>query len=235
MPQKSRTPRPPKVQAPKTRPHGPKTRVSAPTASDRNTRYLLGALAGAGVIALVIVLIVIATGRGGSSRPSRADVAAALKAAGFSFKTVKGDTAGHHVTSLNAKIKYDTFPPSSGTHYFEPAVWGFYTDGAVNPIQAVHNLEHGGIVMWWGDKVPESTIDQLRGFYNESPNAMLGTELKGLGNRIALSAWVADKTGIHGEVAIGRRFDEKAYKTFRDAYRGEGPEKIPVDFNKPGT
>ena len=64
---------------------------------------------------------------------------------------------------------------------------------------------------------------------------MLGTELNGLGNRIALSAWVADKTGIHGEVAIGRRFDEKAYKTFRDAYRGEGPEKIPVDFNKPGT
>jgi hypothetical protein len=235
VPQKSRTPRPPKVQAPKTRPHGPKAKAGAPAPSDRNTRYLLFALAGAGVIALAIVAVVLATAGGGSSRPSRAEVAAAMKAAGFSFKTVKGDTAGHHVTSLKAKIKYDTFPPSSGTHYYQPAVWDFYTDDAVNPIQAVHNLEHGGIVMWWGPKVPESTIEQMRSFYNESPNAMLGTQLKGLGDRIALSAWVQDKTGIHGEVAIGHRFDEKAFKAFRDAFRGEGPEKIPVDFNKPGT
>ncbi len=234
MPQKSRTPRPPKVQAPKTRPHGPKTRVGAPTARDRNTRYLLAGLGGIGVIALVIVLIVLATGGGGSDRPTRAEVAAAMKAAGFSFKTVTAAPA-KHVTSLKAKVKYNTTPPSSGTHYAEPAVWDFYTDQPVPTILAVHNLEHGGIVIWWGEKTPEATIEQLRAFYNESPDAMLGTQLKGLGTKVALSAWVADKTGVHGEVAVGPRFDDKAFTTFRDAFRGLGPERFNVSDLKPGT
>jgi uncharacterized protein DUF3105 len=194
---------------------------------------MLYALGGAGVIALLIVLIVIATA-GGSGGPARADVVKAMKAAGCSYKTVKGDTAGHHVNELTAKIKYNTFPPSSGTHYVEPAVWDFYTD-PVNPIQAVHNLEHGGIVIWWGEKTPASTIEQLREFYNESPVSMLGTPIKGLGSKVALTAWDKDKSGVHGEVAVCPRFDKTAFETFRDAFRGKGPEGVPMSVNQPGT
>src|SRR5438552_85377 len=82
--------------------------------------------------------------------------------------------------------------PSSGTHYYIPAVWDFYTDPA-NPIQVVHNEEHGGVIIWWGEKVPQSTIAQLRRFYDEQPVSVLGTPIKGLGSKIALTAWTKGK------------------------------------------
>ena len=200
---------------------------------------MLYALGGSGVILLAIVVIVIATaGGGGGSSMNVAAVQKAMAAAGCTFKSVKGDSAGHHVTSLNAKIKYNTFPPSSGTHYYIPAVWDFYTDPA-NPIQVVHNEEHGGVIIWWGEKVPQSTIAQLRRFYDEQPVSVLGTPIKGLGSKIALTAWTKGKDGIHGRVATCSKFDQKAFATFRDTFRGHGPENVPGGINpsqnQPGT
>ncbi len=194
-------------------------------------RMMLYALAGSGVVVLAAVVIFLVVSGGGSGSSS---VASALEAAGCTFKTVKGDAAGHHVSSLDAKVKYNTFPPSSGSHYSQPAVWDFYTD-PVNPVQVVHNEEHGGMVIWWGQRVPQSTIDQLRRFYDEDPVSMLGTPIKGLGDKVALTAWTADSDGIHGRVATCPRFDEKAFKAFRDAFRGKGPEGVPMSTNQPGT
>jgi hypothetical protein len=64
---------------------------------------------------------------------------------------------------------------------------------------------------------------------------------KSLGDRIALTAWTGDpakyyRNGYYGigHVAICPRFDEKAFKKFRDAYRGKGPEGISLSFDKPG-
>ena len=71
---------------------------------------------------------------------------------------------------------------------------------------------------------------------------MVGTPIAGLGNKIALTAWTGDpakyyKNGYYGvgQSAICPQFDEKAFTTFRDAYRGKGPEGIPLSSNKPGT
>ena len=36
-----------------------------------------------------------------------------------------------------------------------------------------------------------------------------------------------------GHIAICPKFDETAFKTFRDAFRGEGPEGIPESSNTP--
>jgi hypothetical protein len=226
---KARTPRPP-VQAPKTR-----TGPGREGTSERNARLMMYALAGSGVVVLVgvIAFLALASGGGGGGSDDKG-VAQAMTAAGCTYKVVKGDTAGHHVTSLSAKIKYNTFPPSSGTHYYVPAVWDFYTD-PVNPIQVVHNEEHGGVILWWGPKVPASTIEQLRRFYDEDPVSMLGTPIAGLGDKVAVTAWTSDSDGIHGRVAICPRFDENAFTKFRDAFRGEGPEGIPEEANQPGT
>jgi len=193
---------------------------------------MLYGLAGTGVVVLAAVIVFIAVAAGGGSGDK--NVVDAMKKAGCTYKVVKGDSAGHHVTSLNAKIKYNTFPPSSGTHYYQPAVWDFYTD-PVNPIQVVHNEEHGGVIIWWGPDVPESTIEQLRNFYNEDPVSMFGTPIAGLGKKIALTAWTSDSDGIHGRVATCTRFDEKAFTAFRDAFRGKGPEGVPMEANQPGT
>ena len=157
-----------------------------------------------------------------------------MKAAGCTVQNVTA-TSRKHVTSLSAKVKYNTTPPSNGSHYFSPAIWDFYTEPA-KPLQVVHNMEHGGVVIWWGDKVPSSTVERMRAFYNESPDGMVGTPLASLGNKVAITAWTAPAGGTGtGHAAVCTSFDEDAFATFRDAYRGEGPERFPVDQLRPGT
>jgi len=225
---KSRTPPPPRrpVQAPQRR---SSTSPQAPT--DRR-RLLLPILFGiSGIILVFVVIGVLTLFNGGDS--SEASAATALRAAGCTVQAAKASSR-KHVTSLDAKIKYNTTPPSNGSHYFSPAIWDFYTTPA-NPIQVVHNAEHGRVILWWGNKVPSSTVDKLHAFYNESPNGMLGTPYPALGNKVAITAWTAPSGGTgEGHVAVCTTFDEDAFKKFRDAFRGKGPERFPVDSLAPG-
>ena len=188
--------------------------------------------AASGVVALGVVIGVILVTRDGE--PSNVAVATAMRTAGCTLKTARA-LSRQHVTSLDAKVKYNTDPPSSGSHYYQPAFWDFYTTPA-NPVQVVHNQEHGGVIMWWGSKVPQATVDKLHAFYNSSPNGMLGTPYASLGNKVALTAWTSPAGGLgHGHVAVCPTFDEKAFTAFRDAYRGKGPERYPLDTETPGS
>jgi len=188
-------------------------------------------LIGAAIVVLGIVIAVIALTRGDGGST---DVATAMRDAGCTLKTAKASSR-KHVSSLDAKVKYNTDPPSNGSHYIQPAVWDFYTTAA-DPIQVVHNEEHGGVVLWWGDKVPPATVDELRTFYNESPNGMVGTPYASLGSKVAITGWTAPSGGMgEGHAAVCPTFDEDAFAAFRDAYRGKGPERYPLDAEKPGT
>ena len=232
MAKKTRTPAPPRpVQAPQRRGKGGAKR----SAADNRSKWLLIAFAASGVLGLAAVAAVIAlTNSGGGGTANAADIPTTLQAAGCTFKTVKA-TGRQHVASLDAKIKYNTKPPSNGNHYFSPATWGFYASAA-NPVQVVHNEEHGGVIIWWGDKVPQATIDKLHDFYSSSPNGMLGTPYPTLGDKIALTAWTAKEGGIgQGRVAICSAYNEKAFTAFRDAFRGKGPERYPMDTLTPGA
>jgi Protein of unknown function (DUF3105) len=228
---KTRTPAPPRpVQAPQRRSKGGKGE-----ATDNRSKWMLIAFAVSGVVGLAVVAAIIALTSGGSGGTANAaEVPTTLQAAGCTFKTVKA-TGREHVTSPDAKIKYNTSPPSNGNHYVSPATWGFY-GSAANPIQVVHNEEHGGVIIWWGDKVPQSTIDKLHDFYSSSPNGMLGTPYPTLGNKIALTAWTAKEGGLgQGRLAICGSYNEKAFTAFRDAFRGKGPERFPLDTLAPGA
>jgi hypothetical protein len=232
MAKKTKTPPPPRrVQASRTRTDG----------GDRRTRMWLYAAAASGLIALAVVLgFVFARGGGGK------DVAALMQKANCSFKTVdafvpKGQPV--HVDSLTKNLKWNTFPPSNGQHYPAWAVWGFYTE-PVNPRMVVHNLEHGGIVLWWGPDVPQKTVDALSSFYDKEPTGLFGTPLAGLDGKVAVSAWTGDPTrygrdGYYGQghVAVCPSYGaatEKAFLAFRDAYRGKGPEGVPLSADAPG-
>jgi len=201
-------------------------------------------LASVGVIAGVVLIGIILASGGSSS-----DAKAAMLAAGCTYKDVKPlppkkDPTNYHadVPTLTTSTKglWSTDPPSAGGHYGLWAVWGFYRQ-PVNPRQVVHNEEHGAVVMWWGPKVPASTVDQLQAFYNKSSDGMFGTPYPSLGNKIALTAWTGDPNAYYvnhnygiGHIAICPTFDEKAFAAFRDAYRGKGPEGIPLANDKQG-
>jgi hypothetical protein len=228
---KTRTPPPPRrpVQSPQRR-----ASKTERTPQDRRRMMLLVLFAASGIIALGVVIAVIMLVGGGGGSSSGESVASEMRAAGCTVQTAAAKSR-KHVTSLDAKIKYNTDPPSNGSHYITPAIWDFYPTPA-NPIQVVHNEEHGGVILWWGDKVPASTVDKLRAFYSSSPDGMLGTPLASLGNKVAITAWTAPQ-GENGEghAAVCPTFDEKAFEAFRDAYRGKGPERFPVDSLTPGT
>jgi hypothetical protein len=248
MAKKSRTPPPPRrpVQA-------PKRRVDSRTADDRRRLLLLVAFAAAGLVALAVVIGLIAlsggTNNASSADSSDASVTAAMQKVGCTVTNVKPviwEKTKTHVPSLDTKVTWNTYPPAAGSHYPVPAVWGFYTD-PVDPIRVVHNEEHGGVVLWWGPQAPQSQIDLMRDFYNEDPVSMFGTPVgtiagKSLGSKVAITAWTGDvshytKNGDYGiaHAAVCPRFDESAFKKFRDAYKGKGPEGIPMSANQPGT
>jgi hypothetical protein len=223
MAKKSRTPPPPK------RTQGPRRRTDSgrPVGpNDRRNRLILYGLAISGVIALVAVFAVFALAGGDSG--NRADsVASAMKAAGCTFKTYPEQARSPHYTSLkpNNPMKYNSFPPTSGKHYYIPVIWGIY-DNPVEPYAAIHNLEHGGVIIQYGNKVPASEIQKIREFYQEDANAMLVAPYPALGDTIALRAWT--------HLAKCKRFDQDAFATFRDKLRYQAPEKFPPDQLEPG-
>jgi hypothetical protein len=238
---KSRTPTPPRpVQAPKRR-----ESTSRPAFSLGNRNVIYWGLAGVGVVTVIAVVAAVVLGGGGGSGSS-ASVAKAMSAAGCTFVTKPvlppkdGKNFHNDAPTPTTKVKWSTFPPSGGGHYQLWAVWGFYQQ-PVPPDQVVHNEEHGGVVMWWGPKVPQSEVQKLASFYQTSPGGMFGTPLAGLGDKIALTAWTGDPNRYYrnhyygvGHLATCSKFDEKAFTTFRDAFRGKGPEGIPLSADQPG-
>jgi hypothetical protein len=239
---KVRTPPPPrKVQAPQRR-HDPRSPLL-----DRNRLYILLGITGVAAVAVAIGLAVALTKGGGGH--SDAKTLALMRAAGCTTSVTKASPPSQHIRTANQHVDYDTFPPVSGFHNPTPAIWGNYSQ-PVDPRQAVHNEEHGGIVIWYGAGISAATRDEITKFYEESPNGMLVTPLatsdpnvrypkhRPLGSRVALTAWVTpanDPLAGQDVIAICPGFDEKAFKAFRDTFRGRGPERVPVSSNRPGT
>src|SRR5262245_4836745 len=221
MAKKAKTP-PPPVQAPKRR----DTKSSGLGAVPR-WALVVAALVAAGIV--VGVVFAVSGGGGGGGGTADEKVAAAMKAAGCTFKSVKpyppknGTNFHDDSPTLTSKVRWSTDPPSAGGHYQLWAVWNFYR-APINPRKVVHNEEHGGMILWWGPKVPSSTVDKLEAFYRESPNSMLGTPYPSLGNKIAFTAWTGDPARYYrdgyygiGHIAICPTFDEDAATAFRDA------------------
>lgn len=202
----------------------PKRRYEPTTAGFSRTAKLTAAAVGIAVVAAIAIGI--AATRGGSGGSSNADVAKKLSTAGCTFHTY-ANLGQEHVQNVAAKVKYNSFPPTSGPHYFQPAPWNFYASPVDSQVRVVHNLEHGGIVIQWGSRVPTATVERLRAFWDGSTNGMLLAPLPKLGDKIALTAWT--------HLATCGRFDEGAFTAFRDAYRGKGPERIPLNQLTPGS
>jgi hypothetical protein len=194
----------------------------------------VGALVAAGIV----VAVVFGMSGGGGSGDSTTDVKSAMTAAGCTFRSVKPlppkGQGNYHADSptLTANVKWSTDPPSAGGHYPLWEVWNFYR-APQNPRKVAHNLEHGGVAIWWGPQVPTGTIDELEAFYRESSDGIIGTPYPKLGNKIALTAWTLDDPSQYyrdgqygtGQIAVCPSFDEDAFKAFRDAFRDQGPER----------
>jgi Protein of unknown function (DUF3105) len=213
---KARTPPPPRrpVQAPQRR--------SDPRDPDASRRalYILVGIALLGLLALGGVLLLISQRNSGDSQA----IAETMRAAGCTYQT-PADQGRDHVRD-GTRIRYNSTPPTSGDHYAVPVIWGAY-DAPVEQARQVHNLEHGGIVIQYGDDVPRATLAELQDFYNDDPNGLLLAPLPSLNDQIAVAAWT--------QLAKCRQFDRDAFEAFRDEFRAKGPEPRRVSDLAPGT
>ena len=235
MARKDRVPNPPKrVQAPQRR--------STPSTgdADRRRKLIFASVASALIVIAVVLGIVLFTG-GDDASDGVAEVRAALTAAGCTLQSAPAQ-AGNHTAAIDAVSdpKWNSDPPTSGPHFGTPAIFDIY-DSPVNIAQAVHNLEHGGIFIFYGDEVPAETVAQIEGFYNGDRTALLVAPRPELGDQIALGAWVTPDPrpgsvgeGGQGHLAKCKDFDEDAFAAFRDNFRFRGPERFPPEQLEPG-
>jgi hypothetical protein len=210
-PRSAQTSAPRPVQAPKTR------KESRGPRDPRTTKLILGGIVGAIAVVAVIVVVVLVTGGGSSA-------SAALAAAGCTETTFPAQ-GRQHVPQLEKGFKYNSFPATSGPHNPQTALWNLYTE-PVPFVNQVHNLEHGGIVVQYGDQVPAEAVQQISDWYAQDPTALLVAPLPALKDKVAFSAWT--------QLAICPGFDPGAASAFRDQHIFEGPEKFPANQLQPG-
>lgn len=73
------------------------------------------------------------------------------------------DGAGLHIPACQPG-NYSSVPATSGCHRDTPAAWGVYSSPQ-DEVQLIHNLEHGGIVIWYqADRLDAADIAALEDF-----------------------------------------------------------------------
>jgi hypothetical protein len=172
---------------------------------------------GAGVVAVPVVLALV-LGGGGSAN--------AGGGIGGCIASTYPNLGRHHALTLPKSFHYNSFPPTSGTHYPVPLIFNIY-DQPLQQFHLVHNLEHGGIAIQYGNKVPSSTVNQIRQWYAADAFGKVVAPLPALGDRVALTAWT------HELSCPG--FVPEAFDKFVKAYRAKGPEQIDSSHLQPGT
>jgi len=228
---KPRTPPPPRrVQAPKTR-TGSSGKGRAPAGVElgelgARQRTILYGVAASGIVALIIVVLLVVLGGGNSGAKNAAKT---LVAANCTYKHYPAQPRTPHYTTLNPSPKpsWNSYPPTSGRHFYQWVLWGDYTE-PVPLIKEVHNLEHGGMIIQYGNRVSKNDIASIDAFWRKDPTAMLVAPLPNLGNKIALTAWT--------NWAECTSFNQKAFKAFQSAFRYHAPESpiFPKSALQPG-
>ena len=201
-------------------------------------------LAGSAVVILLAVLGFVAFGGGGGGGGSNPAGLAVTDSDNCVEKAYAG-LEPKHLNSPDTKPKYNSFPPSSGPHYQQPAPWSIFEEPVKQTI-LVHNLEHGGIIVQYGTQVSDGDVQKLRDFYQDDPYGLVVAPFPKLGDKFALTAWNEPKYKQEGDfrdVNPGRgyvltctKFDGDAFAKFRDAHRNEAGERYPsVKDMAPGT
>ena len=167
------------------------------------------AIAGAIVVALVIVVLALLLSSGDPKDRG----------------TIEPDGGRNHVP-VGQVPTYTSVPATSGDHWSSvdppcPMNWGVYTSAVLEPC-AVHNLEHGGIVIWYQASLPADQVAKLA----DLVNAQLGTSQfkyllspwsgKDFGHPIAVTAW---RWLLYLDSA-----DTDAIRGFASQHYGKSPE-----------
>lgn len=123
-----------------------------------------------------------------------------------------------HIAPDSAHPDYNSNPPTSGSHYAQPANWGVY-DQSLPDEQLLHNLEHGGIWISYKDPGNTELVDQLKSIADDYSLKVIMTPRPQNDSAIAVAAW--------GRLLKLDSFDEQRIRAFIGAFINRGPEQVP--------
>jgi hypothetical protein len=175
--------------------------------------WRLLAIGGVLVVGVVIIGLVLLLGSG----PSEA------------VGTRQADDGGTHVRDGTvfpaAQRPYSSTPATSGPHWDSPNQWGVYSTPQREE-QIIHNLEHGGIVIWYKpDALDDAEIDTLAQYVNRQTATGISGRYKFIlspwdgpdfGHPIAVTAW---RQLLYKDAVDTGMIDE-----FARAHYGRAPE-----------
>lgn len=163
------------------------------------------------VVLLLALLLPPLGGCGGGSSPERNERPAVERFA---------DEGREHIDPSEMPT-YRTAPPTSGPHYPEPTLPGFYREETPRPGNLVHALEHGNIVIYY-DPVRVSAADQERiralcEQYFGLFDGVIAVPRTDPDYPVILTAWRA-------RLRLPS-YDTEHVAAFLDEFRGRGPER----------
>lgn len=163
-------------------------------------------------------------GREGTPPPAlaQADLQAASKAAGCELQLDLPDEGAIHLAPGEEPPKYGTSPPTSGNHDPDPAADGAYSS-AIEAPNFLHSMEHGRVAVLYDPELPEADQLALKGVFDEDPAGMLIFPYPDMPYEVAAIAW----TELVGCDSYSPEAID-AIRDFRDQYRGQGPEDVPL-------
>ena len=182
------------------------------------------------VIALVAFLVI------SDRKEAEGPVGVAAQAAGCGEKEDFEATDNEHIEQGASHEEYNSNPPTNGPHNAAPSDTGFFTT-PVAPEQAIHNLEHGQIVIWYSPEAPQQVKDDIEAIVEKEPSATLATPYEDIpdDHNFYLTAW--NKLPDEPEDSFGTGYlqgcdqvSQEVVDEFRTEHQGKSPEPITPPF-----
>jgi len=154
------------------------------------------------------------------------DLKTAAKRAGCTLRLNLHDEGNSHLAPGSKPPNYGTSPPTSGNHVVPPFQ---QADGAYQqmpePLNFVHSLEHGRVEIQYTPRLSDQDQLALKGVFDQSPEGMLLFPNGQMPYEVAATAW----TQLLGCTRYEGAKTLDAIRNFRDQFRRNGPEPVPLN------
>lgn len=136
------------------------------------------------------------------------------------IQTISRDTLTAQHVEETQRVTYSTNPPVGGDHWARSATWGSYPTNPPPDEQLVHNMEHGGVIIWFNPEIIKGAdYDALFAIYQSLSKINFRTLLvarTGMEKPVAVTAW--------GALLALDTVDQPQIESFYKAYILQGPE-----------
>ena len=124
--------------------------------------------------------------------------------------------AGEHVLTPSVELNGKPLPRSSGPHSPEYFPWGTFSEVPIDEDKAVHNLEHGGIVIYFKLDLPQAQKQELERLAKSGSFVIAAKE--NLAKPVVALSW--------GHSFELDKVDYELLRVFYESWKNQSPEKL---------